>query len=126
MSLDKFWREDDVLLKKKCVIASKSHNISKAYQQKKALEKKWMSKHDFMRWYEYLQDFTFKSLAISIELDEANSLVRLYHHRVNKNKPLSPDQQNSINKFKKKIQKRLSNNSSFDTNAGFFIRLSSR
>ena len=114
------------VMSKKCVIASKSPNLSKGYQQKKALEKTWMSKHDFMRWYNVIKDATFQSIDISIDLNEAKALVRLYHQRVNRNKPISTEQQNTINKFKHKIQTRLNNHTSFNIENGFFIRLSSR
>ena len=94
---------------------------------KKALEKKWMSKHDFMRWYDILHQHTFKSIDIPIDIEEARALVRLYHHRVNKDKPLSTEHQTAIDKFKEKIQSKL-DPSPFDTDIenGFFVRLSSR
>eukprot|EP01083_Nonionella_stella_P086535 240474_1 len=111
---------------KKCVIASRTPNISKGYQQKKALEKKWMSKHDFMRWYDVIQEFTFPSVDIPIDLDEAKALVRLYHHRVNRNKPLTTQQHDTLTKFKDKIQNYLEHKISFNIHNGFFVRLSSR
>lgn len=120
--------QDDIkeIMSKKCVVASKTPNISKGYQLKKSLEKKWMSKHDFMRWYDVLHDTTFKSVDIQIELGEAKALVRLYHHRVNQNKRLSAEQQDAINAFKGKVERHLADTLSFNIDNGFFVRLSSR
>ena len=108
------------------MIASKRPNVSKGYQIKKSLEKKWMSKHDFMRWYDILHEHTFKSIDIPIDLEEARAMVKLYHHKVNKNKPLSTEHQTAIDGFKSKIQSTLDNDTNIDTSNGFFVRLSSR
>eukprot|EP01084_Bolivina_argentea_P132763 234292_1 len=127
-TIDNEETKDEVkdIMSKQCVTASKNPNISKGYQMKKSLEKKYMSKHDFMRWYDVIKFATFQSIDIPIELDEARALVRLYHHRVNRNKPLSSEQQDIINKFKNKIQTQLNNDISFNIDNGFFVRLSSR